>query len=131
MALELNAKALVEPQGPLPKAAGAMIDSFDIMDKINADVAIWPCIVSLMGYALTMGEGNCILAVVMLFVFAIGLTCADMLMLAVAAWNLPSDMKTDSSGDEMALSTPHRSSAMRVAKVLGKLSMLLHGLTLQ
>lgn len=122
MALELNSKALIEPHGPIPKAAGPMIDSLDIMDKINADVAIWPCIESLMGYALTMGEGNSILAVVMLSVFAIGLTCADMIVLVVASWNLPSDVKTNEH--EVACSKPYQSSAMQVAKVLGKLSML-------
>lgn len=120
MALELNSKALIEPHGPIPKAAGPMIDN--IMDKINADVAIWPCIKSLMGYALTMGEGNSILAVMMLSVFAIGLTCADMIVLVVASWNLPSDVKTNEH--QVGCSKPYQSSAMRVAKVLGKLSML-------
>merc|ERR1719201_1148304 len=98
------------------------------MDEINAEVAIWPCIMSSIGYVRTMGEGTSILAVAMLLVFAIGLTCVDMLVLVMAAWNLPSagsDTQPAARGDAAALSKPrYKNQAMRAAKVLGKLSML-------
>jgi len=124
MALRINEDALVEPAGPFPKSLGPVIKGINLMDYVNAEVALWPCIQSLFRYVADHREGNCILAVVMLLVFAVGMTIADMIALVFAAWNLPAAEQLE-YGDVTAESKlRQKSGSMQVAKVLGKLAML-------
>lgn len=120
--LSLNSASLLQPNGPLPQVAGAIIESLHLTDLVNAKVPIADCTRAMVRYAITLGEANCILAMVMLLVFAIGLTCLDMLVLTLAALQVGccSDERREAKDSAGCF---HRR-AMAVAEVVGKISML-------
>uniref|UniRef100_A0A7S2J4S8 Uncharacterized protein n=1 Tax=Alexandrium andersonii TaxID=327968 RepID=A0A7S2J4S8_9DINO len=113
MGLHLDVSVVLEPSGPVPKSMGWMLeDAIDVMGLrplLNAEVSLWHCLSSLAGY-IGDGEATCILAFAMLAVFAISMTLADMMMLALATFSL---------------GTPGRpNTAMDVSRVLKHISML-------
>merc|ERR1711920_354362 len=61
----------------------AVFEEFDVVGTVNADVNMWECIHALVLWSRT-GDLNCVVALVMLAVFAIGFTVLDMLCLCVA-----------------------------------------------
>jgi len=109
MALAITEDSLIEPNGPVPASWGFILKALDVSSLVNDNVTVWNCMWAMASYAWTLREANCVLAFIMLAIFAVGLPCANMLLLAVAAGKLSSDGPN---------------TAMQWARVLGKFSML-------
>jgi len=112
MGLHLDTTILLKPKGPVPKSMAWMIrdgiDALDLRPLLRAEVSLWHCLSALSGYIVD-GEAACIMAFIMLAVFAVSLTVADMVMLALAA---------------NAFGGPGPNTAMAVSRVLKHISML-------
>jgi len=112
LGLHVDTNILVKPKGPVPKSMAWMledaIDDLKIRPWLQAEVSMWQCIAALAQWSLT-GEAACILAFVLLAVFAVALSVMDMLVLAAAT---------------LTLEVPESSSAMAVSRMLKHVSML-------
>eukprot|EP00928_Gymnodinium_smaydae_P042655 TRINITY_DN28692_c0_g1_i1.p1 TRINITY_DN28692_c0_g1~~TRINITY_DN28692_c0_g1_i1.p1 ORF type:complete len:493 (-),score=99.01 TRINITY_DN28692_c0_g1_i1:125-1603(-) len=84
MALRLDTKAFVEPNGPLPAQYKGMLDSLQLPQMLNADVSVWSCMRALLGWA-TAGESVFFIAFLLLMVFAVALPALDTALLLAAA----------------------------------------------
>jgi len=91
MGLHLNADVLLEPQGPVPRSMGWLleetIDKLGLRPLLRAEVSLWNCLVALWGY-MSEGEAASVMAFTMVAGLALLLTVADMLMLALATLHL-------------------------------------------
>jgi len=112
MDLRVDTDVLMEPKGPVPKSMAWMlekaIDDLNLRRSLHGEVSMWQCIAALAQWSST-GEAACILAFVLLAVFAVALSVMDMLVLTATT---------------LTLGVPKSSSAMAVSHVLKHLSML-------
>jgi uncharacterized paraquat-inducible protein A len=112
MGLRVDTDILVKPKGPVPKSVAWIleyaIDDLKIRPWLHAEVSMWQCIAALAQWSFT-GEAASILAFVLLAVFAVALSVADMLVLVAAT---------------LTLELPKSSSPMAVSNVLKHVSML-------
>jgi len=112
MGLHLDTAILMKPKGPVPKSMAWVVkdavDALGLRPMLRAEVSLWHCLSALAGY-IAEGEAACIMAFIMLAVFAVSLTLADMVMLALATFSF------GNSGPN---------AAMAVSRVLKHISML-------
>jgi hypothetical protein len=110
MGLEVDKQAILAPRGPVPDFLSPVLDYIHISEIVNSQVPVWDCISALSTWAWQNAEGNCLLGLVMLLVFAVIFPCLDMFLLLWAAYDLYQNRVPNA--------------AMSYAKVVGKISML-------
>lgn len=123
MALRVSLDDLYQPKGPIPTSMlgiplGPVIDELHIPEKANADVSLWSAMKSLHEW-MNGGEVNSFIALVMLAVFVVALTVADMIVLLFTAACLCCQ-----SGNALQSSSCFLGTLTTTSKVLRKLSML-------
>jgi len=121
MGLRLDTSLLVQPQGPLPTEVEPILDSLDLESQVASDVSLWHCVAALLRW-FYYGEANCILAFVMLAVFAVGLPVVNMVVLIFAAEQVGQPVARSLAPEQKQ--APPRNRAMDVAHVLKHISML-------
>lgn len=89
MELRIHLEALFQPTGPLPTTfmgvpTRPVIEQLKIPEKANAEVSVWSAIVTLQESS-SGGEVNSTIALVMIAVFVVAFTAADMVLLLVIA----------------------------------------------
>lgn len=100
MALRIHMEALYKPRGPIPTSflgidTTQIVDRLHLPEKANSDVSLMQALMSLYTWMRNDGEVNSGIGFVMIAVFVIFCTIADMvvlLLLAVAVWrNAPTE----------------------------------------
>jgi uncharacterized paraquat-inducible protein A len=108
MGLSLTEEKFLEPNGPIPRLFKPVLDQLHVSEIVSSKVTIWSCVTAMYDWAISSGEWNDLLALTMLFGFAVVLPCCSMVCLAVAARQLE-------KGESRAWSVAH---------VLGHVAML-------
>mmetsp|Transcript_19668 Transcript_19668/g.46079 ORF Transcript_19668/g.46079 Transcript_19668/m.46079 type:complete len:625 (-) Transcript_19668:154-2028(-) len=119
MTMRLETKLLVQPDGPLPRVLLPVIEELHIEDQVNSTVSLWNCVLAL-AHWYYLGEATCIMALIMLGIFAIALPVANMIVLVLAAVEVTSPDEPATGGEK----PPRPHGAMAVAHVLKHIEML-------
>jgi hypothetical protein len=115
MALRVNNSAFIEPTGPVPESLSGVVEAFDLPGKLNADVSLWSCTMSLVEWACD-GEAVFILAITMITIFAVAIPILDVLALLVATWY--------ASAEKSSVASARARIAMATSQVLRHIGML-------
>mmetsp|Transcript_63357 Transcript_63357/g.137909 ORF Transcript_63357/g.137909 Transcript_63357/m.137909 type:complete len:537 (+) Transcript_63357:45-1655(+) len=118
MGIRLDKHLLFEPVGNIPATYAPILDILNIDEQVNSDVSLVLCSGTLLQRVISDGEANCLLALVILFGFAICLPVIDMAALLVAAFKLRSK-PVEASESKSTLDR-----AMALSHVLKHVSML-------
>lgn len=127
MAMKLDKSLLVQPRGPLPRKILPLLELMDLESQVDADVTLLQCTAALLRWYY-YGEINCILAFVMLAVFAILFPIVDMVALVFAAEKVGrravSVGTEPTEGKVWSAKGGTGNAAMDIARILKQLSML-------
>jgi hypothetical protein len=87
MGLDVNENAFLSNNGgPIPFRYKPILHMLNLSSMLNARCPVWAAVLAMARYAYDYGEGNCILALIMLFIFAIVLPIVSMICIVLAAW---------------------------------------------